>query len=327
MEATQSVNSMDANTTSSANDVGKSDDNSSTLPTTKAATDNHFLSLDIKKRLSALKALQPILEAVIAKPGTASSDALKKKIVSELLTTSGKHLPAMAELVSAEGPWATAMTANILNGMVCDAWKNRNSSDISDSIALLTAVAGMREFKSFSVEIGALDWNHRINDPLDGISAMRLTAMDASQRFIDNVREFDFFQEDHAELIARLLKLTHKLAFSSEDDVRSIAPSAAIGYRQSLLNRASAIVSAEYERIARFNKGRLDDLASTNVAKFDAAKNDLKKGGIETVMTVVEKYSQSSYAALIAAADSYAEMLTQYGNDQPNAEKDKNKGA
>lgn len=324
MEATQSVNLTEVSTTSSLMKEGENNDRSSEASVTNVTPVNHFLSLDIKKRLSALKALQPILEAVIAKPGTASSDAMKKKVVSELLTTSGKHLPAMAELVSAEGPWATAMTAHILNGMVCDAWKNRDTSDISDSIQLLTAVAGMREFKSFSVEIGALDWNHRINDPLDGISAMRLTAMDASQRFIENVRQFDFYQEDHAELIARLLKLTHKLAFSGEDDVRSIAPSAAIGYRQSLLNRASAIVSAEYERIARFNKGRLNELMSTNVVKFEAAKNDLKKGGIETVMTVVEKYSQSSYAALIAAADSYAEMLAQYGNDQPNAEKDKN---
>lgn len=288
---------------------------------------NHFLSVDIKKRLSALKALQPILEAVIAKPGSAASDELKKKTVSELLLTSSKHLPQLTELVSAEGAWATAMTAHVLNGIVCTSWKNRNTSDISETLSLLTSLASTREFKSFSAEIGSLDWNHRINDPLDGISAMRITAMDASYKFIENVREFDFYQDDHSELIARLLKLTHQLAFSCEDDVRSIAPSAAIRFRQSLLNRASAIVSAEYERIAMFNKTRLAELKVSNPVKFDLAKAELKKGGIESVMAVIEKYSKSSFAALVAAADTYTEMLTQYGVEHSSVERDKTQGA
>lgn len=313
---------------SMAGDDNLSVESNASAEVTPAAVRAQFASADIKKRLSALKALQPIMESVIANPGSGASSEDKSRIVARLMASSHKHLPELTSLVSAEGPWATAMVASVLNGMVTNAWKKRSTSSIDDSMALLSEISKTPEFRSFSQEIGSLDWNRQINDPLDGISAMRLTAMNASQKFIDNIRVFDFLQEDHSELVGCLLKLSHKLAFSVENEVRKMPPYLAISYRQSMLDRASSIVSAEYDRIACFNKKRLEDmLQSADSIKYEATKASMKKGGMEGIMKIIERYATSSFGSLLAATDSYVEMLDQYGSQHTQKNDIESKGA
>lgn len=282
---------------------------------------------EAKKRLNAFKALGPLLEAVIADPGTGASHESKSECVGRLLASTHKHLPEVAGLVGADSAWSVALVASLLNTMAKDSWRSRRSPEISEAIGLLREVAATRSFVTFSQEIGALDWNHQINDPLDGITAMRITALNASKRFIECVEKFDFMQEDKSEIISRLLALSHKLAFSVEDEVRNMSPHIAINWRRSLLDRASAIVGAEYDRIADFNLNKLESmLGNKETQRYENFKSKMAHD-FDSVLGVIEKYAQMSFATLLKSSNAYMDMLNKIDLDQSKAsESPANKG-
>lgn len=274
---------------------------------------------DAKRFLAGLKALAPIMEAVIANPGTFADGGTKAQAVGALLRASNEHLLPLAELVGADSPWAMSHVATVLNELVCHNWRTHGDADVSRSMELLTSLVGTRDFNAFVKGIGDLNWHRNIDSPLDAIIALKTTALGAARKLMASVDRFSFYQPDCSELVEKLLALSERLASSEDPHSNKVAPTIALNWRRSLLDRASDIVCAEYDRFANFNLQKMTELAASHPEKMEARKKELQRNFLSKVLPQIEKQAAMSFSTLVKSTNTYIQNIESVSQDTQGA--------
>jgi hypothetical protein len=267
--------------------------------------------------LAMTRMLLPVISAMIANPGTASSSNERIDLISKIIDTSLSVSTAMADTICpviAKQTWVKKQAFEFVAQYISSEWEKTGKIECEGLVdAVNSATIGVQKH--------ALDWLENsgnitpIKNEYDAVSRIRLSTIKAVAPLMESVQDFSFWIEKldanaKEKMIKSMVDRVNEMVADTANkfsDQNGLAGDQRIMLWQSLISRAYTISNGEYNRLKTDVTSEINN--ETDPASRIAIRKQCAINGISHVVDVVMKRTESSMETLFGLSNAMADMF------------------
>lgn len=251
----------------------------------KSSDEVDSLPVSPKQVLSMVRAITPVIHAMIINPGSdARADIKAGAIISMVKSAHDSSAMLMKELMPdlSKTPWARSEMFSFCTNIIAKEWLSSPEQNASSNIIDEAFVSTIRESLT-KTHADSLAWMEKVGEypPIvsnsDAASRIRVSVMKASQPMVMEMNRFAFWQSEKikpsfiSDCIEKIVEVAASHANKIADEY-SMTPEFRITLWQGDINRAFLFAIEEYKRKSTQAIESIESIDKSNTTLISAKK-------------------------------------------------------